>query len=403
MSQRKETPRRRWSRHDSVRLGVVAWFVVCWFIGASIGQADLDPFVELAWPEAARTLKLSDDVYQVEGSEGEVLGYVGLGAASGYGGPLEIAVAVDPDGRATSLSVVRHRETPAFFDRVVRSGMLRRLAGKTHQDRIVLGEDVDGVSGATYTALALAQSVHRVVRAVATDQLDLPVPADERRIVFGVPEIVLILLFVLGVTQRRMRVKKQLRNQLRWGTLLVGLVLLGFVYNSPFVLAHVNMVLIGYWPEWQTHLYWYLLVGGLLLFKAHRGRDQPRPDLPQSGPLELRSVRHDVQARGKQLPVRAPRDHGAGLDVLRAPLVQVSLPVAPAGGRGALRLVPKTRNHRMGQAASKTRNVSAILWLLLFVVCLGLAAAHLGTAVLKQADQETGLIEATFTKATAGS
>ncbi len=55
---------------------------------------------------------------------------------------------------------------------------------------------------------------------------------------------------------------------MRWTTLLGGLVFLGFAFNSSFVLAHINMVLLGYWPEWQTHFYWYLLIAGLLLFKA---------------------------------------------------------------------------------------------------------------------------------------
>ena len=146
--------------------------------------------------------------------------------------------------------------------------MLQRLLGKTHADQIVLGEDVDGVSGATYTVRALTQSVHRAVREVSQDQLKLPVPEDVRKIVFGLPEIVLIALFALGVTQRQIRVKKTLRNVLRWITLIAGLVFLGFMYNNPFVLAHINMVLIGYWPEWKTHLFWYILIFGLLLFKA---------------------------------------------------------------------------------------------------------------------------------------
>jgi len=77
---------------------------------------------------------------------------------------------------------------------------------------------------------------------------------------------VLILLFALGVTQRRLRGRP--RQVLRWTTLIAGLVFIGFAFNAPFVLAHINMVLLGYWPEWQTHIYWYILIAGLLLFKA---------------------------------------------------------------------------------------------------------------------------------------
>jgi NosR/NirI family nitrous oxide reductase transcriptional regulator len=112
----------------------------------------------------------------------------------------------------------------------------------------------------------MTQSVHRAAREIAGEFLELEMPADERRIVFGLPEIVLIALFTIAVSRRR--IKGKLTTVLRWTTLLGGLVFLGFVFNTPFVLAHVNMVLIGYWPEWQTHLYWYILIIGLLLFKA---------------------------------------------------------------------------------------------------------------------------------------
>jgi uncharacterized protein with FMN-binding domain len=250
-----------------VRLGIILWFVACWFIGSTRGGVDLGPFLELAYP-GAKIVRISDELHRAEGADGALLGFVSVQAASGYGGPLAVAVAVDPDGKASSLSVVRHRETPSFFDRVMRAKFLERLVGRTHADPISLDADVDGISGATYTSLGLTQAVHRSVRAVAEGPLELPVPEEKRRIVFGVPELVLIGLFAAGVVQRRIRVKKQLRNRIRWATLLTGLVALGFLYNSPFVLAHINMVLLGYWPEWQTHLYWYILIVGLLLFKA---------------------------------------------------------------------------------------------------------------------------------------
>jgi polyferredoxin len=46
--------------------------------------------------------------------------------------------------------------------------------------------------------------------------------------------------------------------------MLTGLFLLGFVYNQPLTLSRINQFLLGYWPEWQTNIYWYLLLGGIL-------------------------------------------------------------------------------------------------------------------------------------------
>jgi hypothetical protein len=53
----------------------------------------------------------------------------------------------------------------------------------------------------------------------------------------------------------------------------------------------------------------------------------------------------------------------------------------------------------MAKTPSKTRQLTATLWSLVFAVCLGLAVAHLVQAIQGQRSQETNLIEATFTQA----
>jgi uncharacterized protein with FMN-binding domain len=256
-----------WRTQDFIALLVVIWFVICWFIGSAIGTVDLDPFFKRAWPNAIEYSKLTDSIFEARSSDGQILGYVGTGTGSAYGGPLDVAVAVNPEGKALSLAVVQHRETPTFFQKVLNAQFLGRLAGKTYKDKIILGEDVDGISRATYTVRGLTQAVHRAVRNVAQSQLNLTVPKEERRIVFGVPEAVLLGLFAVAITVRKTKQKK-LTSILRWVTLLTGLVVLGFMYNGAFLIGHVTMLMIGYWPEWETHLYWYILVFGVLLFKA---------------------------------------------------------------------------------------------------------------------------------------
>jgi NosR/NirI family nitrous oxide reductase transcriptional regulator len=258
-----------WSKAEIPSIAVVIWFVVCWFIGNSRAGLELDEFFDLAFPSAERFQRISDERFRVLGNDGKSIGYVATGTASGYGGPLRIAAAVTLQGEIASVAIVEHRETPAFVGRMRRSELLNGLVRKKFSDPIALDVDVDAISGATYTSRAVTQSVSQAIHGVAREELKLSVPLEDRQIVFGVPEVLLIGLFVFAVVQRRLLKGKQ-RKVARWITMIVGLVFLGFAFNSQFVLTHINMVLLGYWPDWHTHLFWYILIAGLFLFKARR-------------------------------------------------------------------------------------------------------------------------------------
>ena len=94
-------------------------------------------------------------------------------------------------------------------------------------------------------------------------QLGLPVPKEmSPNIQFGIPEISLIGLYVVGYFghQRKFKYTKQAR----WLSMLVGMIVLGFIYTRPLTLSDISKFLLGFWPQWQTNLYWYLLIGGIL-------------------------------------------------------------------------------------------------------------------------------------------
>jgi polyferredoxin len=78
-----------------------------------------------------------------------------------------------------------------------------------------------------------------------------------------VPEAVLILLYAAGYFGHRLR-QRAWKQRVRWLTLLTGLVVLGFLYTMPLTISQVVSLLSGYWPDWHTNLYWYLLIGGIL-------------------------------------------------------------------------------------------------------------------------------------------
>jgi NosR/NirI family nitrous oxide reductase transcriptional regulator len=255
--------RQRWERI----LGVIAimLLIVAWVIGASRSSSSLLPAVMRALPDVHHVEEINNELFQAWGDPGEenLLGYIALGEANGYGGPLILAVAVTPDGEVIGAAVADHKETSSWMARVLGNGFLNVFTGKSYSDPFVLGNDIDAMTGATYTTRAMSEAVLEASHSVAR-YVGLPAPAEASpRLVIGVPEVALVLLFVVGYIGRRQNYKYT--KQVRWASLITGLVVLGFLYNNPLTLSNINKFLLGFWPQWQTSLYVYLLIGGILL------------------------------------------------------------------------------------------------------------------------------------------
>lgn len=240
----------------------LALIAAAWVAGEHRARRSVMPAIQAAVPEAA-DFSRTDGVFAAweDRDRSRLLGYVALGTADGYGGPLTLAVAVSAEGQVLNVVVADHKETGAWFDRVSRRGLPGALAGKSWDDAFVVGRDLDTVTGATVTVDAMARAVADGSQAVAR-AMGLPVneapPAPVR---FGLLELTVLLL--LGLVLLSYRYAFPHRKLLRWGTMLTGLLLLGFIYNSPLTLTYMARAVLGYWPSWRTDLHFYLLVVGV--------------------------------------------------------------------------------------------------------------------------------------------
>ncbi len=260
---RKLATSQKWDRILAVAALIILSGV--WVAGTFRAQEDLEPFLKQALPEADHfTLGDSGNFAAWKDiDEKELIGYVAVDSGYGYGGDLHLAVALTLDGSIEGLAVVDHKETVAFFGRVLRRGVLDGLKGKNFSDPFVLDQDVDSVTGATYSVKALADAARKASRSVASRNLGYTVaPEPTPKIRFGFSAAVLSGLFLFGIIgrSRRFRYKKTAR----WISMLAGLFILGFVFNKPLTMVLVNRMLLGFFPQWQLHLYSYILLAGIL-------------------------------------------------------------------------------------------------------------------------------------------
>ena len=75
----------------------------------------------------------------------------------GYGGPVPLKIHIDKDGRLIAIEAEPNAESPSFFDHA--KELFSRWQGKTIDE--AMAEDVDAVSGATFSSKAIIRNVQR--------------------------------------------------------------------------------------------------------------------------------------------------------------------------------------------------------------------------------------------------
>ena len=98
----------------------------------------------------------------------ETIGLAAVSAGEGYGGPIEVLTGTNPQGEIIGISVLDHSETDGLGDRVEEAEFRERFHGLTVDDPITIGEDVDGLTGATVSAEAVAEAVRDAMGVISS-------------------------------------------------------------------------------------------------------------------------------------------------------------------------------------------------------------------------------------------
>jgi len=249
---------------------VLSLLVGAWLYGHFSGGYNVLAHVADVLHEA-ENIHVEGNLYRGVRADASTAGYASVGRGSGYGGPVEVLVGVTSDGVITGLKVLENRESPGFFRLLEGQQYFGQFLGRHVDDPIRLGTDIDAISGATMSCAGVATGVREALRTVSEEGLGRKMPREKRVVKFGMPEVSLISLFLVALASERIR-DPRWRKRMRWGTLLSGMVVIGFVYTAPITIAHVITLLNGRWPDPFVNLYWYLLVAGVLVLTLTRGR-----------------------------------------------------------------------------------------------------------------------------------
>lgn len=103
--------------------------------------------------------------------DGKLIAYVAPGESKGYGGAIQMLVAVTPDGKVIDYKILKHNETPGLGDKAGEPKFSKQFTGKGAEDlevvKIPTEKNIQALTGATITSRAVVKGVKETVEAVA--------------------------------------------------------------------------------------------------------------------------------------------------------------------------------------------------------------------------------------------
>ena len=93
--------------------------------------------------------------------DGGIIGCCVNSVGSGYGGDINLMVGIDTDGKVSGISFVSMSETPGVGTKVKGKGFVSQFLGLG--ENAVIGENVDGISGATFSSKGVAEAVNNAL------------------------------------------------------------------------------------------------------------------------------------------------------------------------------------------------------------------------------------------------
>jgi len=107
------------------------------------------------------------DWYEVY-KDSDLMGYIIPTDTKGYGGTMELLVAVDKDLKVMTYKIITSKETPGLGENAGKSAFVSQFIGKTVEHLIVTKdasdtEDIQAMSGATISSKAVTLGVKNAV------------------------------------------------------------------------------------------------------------------------------------------------------------------------------------------------------------------------------------------------
>jgi uncharacterized protein with FMN-binding domain len=241
----------------------VLTLVAAYIIGLTRKDSQVLSHLQSSFSEGTNFHKINDNPLLLEAHnvKSETFsGYLAIGKAQGWGGPLHTATIIDKNGVIERVVLIDHKETPSFFFKIQRHQFLQQFTGRKISDPFVLDADIDSVTGATMSSRAITEAIREGSHAAGKKIFNLPIKEERFPWKFGTDEILLLLLYAVMLFGVMRKIKI-----MHYVTMAAAFIFLGFYLNAAISIGNISSLFLGYFPSFKENIFWWLLIIGALL------------------------------------------------------------------------------------------------------------------------------------------
>lgn len=242
--------------------------IAAWFTGIQIAEKDMMPYIRTVAGDYEIISEFNPNNWLTISEKDTVL--ISTGTGEGYGGDLRSVIRYNTVGEILSVNIIQHRETVSFLKKVIRKNFIKQFTGLRCDNPFA--DNIDMISGATLSSIGINTSVEEASHSIADSyfKFDIP-PKPEKKLIAGLKEISWLAIIALAYLSASIRTKRQ--KLLRWTVMIISLAIIGFKLNAPLSISLINKTLLGFWPDWHSQLYFYIIIIGILLLILISGKN----------------------------------------------------------------------------------------------------------------------------------
>jgi uncharacterized protein with FMN-binding domain len=207
-------------------------------------------------------LKTSNENLFIVSQNNQGVKYISLGEGSGFGGKITVLSLIDSSGFIKDIQVINHSETPSFFVKVKGKKFLNEFIGNEFNALIKADVPIDAICGATYTSNGIQNAIMNSSIPLIKQFSLSPFQEKSRQIKIWIPEIALVLLYLIGFVF--FLLSRKMKSIVRWIAIFISIICIGFIGMKMLTISNIGVFLLGDFPDFSDYFFWYLLIAGVL-------------------------------------------------------------------------------------------------------------------------------------------